>query len=138
MSQITENTLIIKKSDEHNFEKDYDRYEDDYRLNHIQQVFDGRMDDGEEICIYVLDCNGDLPWELESDCLCQPIAMETYYFDDNELWTRLKGSDSDYSLKEYVIKNLTLSDEEMNNLLDKISYSSDYVASHEVTEIDER
>ena len=113
MSQITENTLVIRTSVENKAIADLRNYGCD-GINCIVRT-------DEYVCI-VYDCNGDSPWDIcERDDLMLPdmsgiVAIETNYGDGDEPWTRVfddrKGYlvDCDENIFEYMKDVLNESD----------------------------
>ena len=117
MSCITENTIVIKKENETQLLKDYEKYECDHRLSGFNRVYDGT-----DICVYVFDANGDGPWEIEPDTV-EWMALETYYLDDEELWTRFSDESTQEETIAEWLKGIIL-EPEYSKVIKSISYSS--------------
>ena len=115
MSCITENTIVMKASDEDQFLKEVEQYEGIHRLSGVVKVFKNN-----DIAVYVFDCNGDSPWEVESDTIA-PIILETNYGDGDGYWTRLNGNDVSETCRE-LLQNM-LTETEFKSLEDAIEYT---------------
>ena len=91
MSQITENTIVFKPEAEAIFLRDVETYKGCFYSNSVRKVFENK-----DFMAYVFDCNGDMPWQINSCKLGRPelIAMETSYGDDGEYWTTVEGADT--------------------------------------------
>lgn len=91
MSQITENTVIIKPDAEARLLEDLNSV--DY-VSGIYKAFENK-----DMIIYNFDCNGDVPWEIEDsstmklDYQNDLIALETNYLDGDGYWTRTPKGD---------------------------------------------
>ncbi len=91
MSQITENTVIIKPDAEARLLEDLNSV--DY-VSGIYKAFENK-----DMIIYNFDCNGDVPWEIEDsstlklDYQNDLIALETNYLDGDSYWTRTPKGD---------------------------------------------
>lgn len=91
MSQITENTVIIKPDAEARLLEDLNSV--DY-VSGIYKAFENK-----DMIIYNFDCNGDAPWEIEDsstmklDYQNDLIALETNYLDGDSYWTRTPKGD---------------------------------------------
>lgn len=91
MSQITENTVIIKPDAEARLLEDLNSV--DY-VSGIYKAFENK-----DMIIYNFDCNGDAPWEIENsstmklDYQNDLIALETNYLDGDSYWTRTPKGD---------------------------------------------
>lgn len=118
MSCITENTIVIKPSDEKQFLKEVKKFEFDYRLSNVKEVFNNK-----DMIIFVADCNGDLPWEMESDTIV-PLIMETNYGDEDEdsYWTRKSGIGDVPETCAELLKDM-VTPEEYEVIEDRIAYT---------------
>lgn len=116
MSQITENTIVVKAEMEQQLLADAEKYADTY---HGVSGFN-RIYGNDEIVVYVFDANGDGPWEIENDTV-EWIALETNYLDGDEPWTRIDGEDSDMTIAEWLKDQIP--EEEYEKVVKAISYS---------------
>lgn len=119
MSQITENTIIIKNEIEEMFlekTKEIERI----TLDSVRCVFKN-----EEKCVYIFDSNGDAGDDL-SNAGIKYLAIETNYLDGEEPWTRYFDEDghekdgdllSEKTLTEYFSKK------EIKKICKKIKYT---------------
>lgn len=115
---ITENTIVIPVSEEQNFKQDVAKYEySHHRLSGINKVYEDA-----DIIVYVFDANGDSPWEVESDIKTNYIALETYYGDGEDPWTRYSGKDdSAIPIKDWLKDKVPA--DKYDALMHCISYS---------------
>ena len=89
MSQVTENTILIRKEAEEDLLHDLTCEEVSFcRIRGVRKVFDGKRH-----VLYVFDCNGNQPWDVADkgvlklktrDVLCTETG-----FGEGETWTRL-------------------------------------------------
>lgn len=117
MSQITENTIVVKAELEQQLLADAEKYADTYhRVSGFNRVYGD-----DKIVVYVFDANGDGPWEVESDTV-EYLALETDYLDGDEPWTRINGEDSDMTIAEWLKDQIP--EEEYEKVVKAISYSA--------------
>lgn len=83
MSQITENTIVVKNCDAAALERVIAKYSDKYRIGDSFKMAYANND----ISVYVFDCNGD-PCFIQCDGQIYPEIQETCY--GREIWTMVK------------------------------------------------
>ena len=115
MSQLTENTIVIAACQKQFFLDDCDRFKDEYRMD-VKQVFEN---DG--ICIFVTDCNGDLPWDIETYTKCNPWIYETRY-GKKARRTLVDSRNSGLCLAAYIKRSGLVTPEQMKEIEEKIAY----------------
>ncbi len=120
MSQITENTVIVKPDAETRCLADLNSVS---YVSKIQKAFENK-----DMVIFIFDCNGDAPWEIEnSDSLTLDyqndlICLETNYLDGDDMWTRTpKGDIEEPTLIDWLRNKVTKS--ELKTIKKHIAYS---------------
>lgn len=117
MSNITENTIVIRKEYENDLINDYKKYNVLYRIMNFNKVYSNK-----DIVIYVFDSNGECPWEIEPDVKTKYIALETNYLDGESLWTRIAGFKEDEITIEEWLQTI-IPKKDYRDVVQKISYS---------------
>ena len=116
MSQITENTIVIHKSQKQDLLEDYKRFGSKYKME-LNLVYED-----DNICVYITDCNGDLPWDIETT-KCVPWLMETDYgFWKPRIVVRVNGKETRWHLETYLRKSKLLSTEQLRDIMQSIEF----------------
>ena len=115
MSQITENTIVVKPEAEIQLVQDLQKASGlFFRVRNIKCVFKNK-----NYVVYVFDANGDVPWEVTTDRNIfglningDVLGVETVY-GEGDRWTRVldkkKGFlvDTNWWLATYMKRNLS-------------------------------
>lgn len=120
MSMITENTVIVKPEAEDRLLEDLSSVN---YVSGVQKAFENN-----DMVIYIFDCNGDAPWEIENsdslklDYQNDLIAIETNYLDGDGYWTRTpKGDIKEANL--YMWLKGKVSKSELKLIIKRTEYS---------------
>ena len=120
MSQITENTVIVRPEAETRCLEDLNSVN---YVSGIQKSFENK-----DMVIFIFDCNGDAPWEIEDSNTLQLdyqkdlLCLETNYLDGDVMWARTPDGDiKEATLIDWLKDKVTKA--ELKTIRKHIAYS---------------
>lgn len=121
MSQITENTVVIKPTEQHHIMIAYDVESRLSRMRNLKKVYHS-----EKTIIYTFDCNGDPFYYNHEEYNLECDVIETNYFDNEPLYTRVRkknGVLEDTRLHAYNYIKKMIGEGEYLKIKDSLRYS---------------